>query len=48
MLPGKRNFKTTVSMGKVMAANLWGIHGMILIDLVPCDGMVTAVPGWAC
>jgi len=48
MLPGKRNFKTTVSMGKVMAANLWSIHGMILIDLVSCDVMMTTVPSWAC
>jgi len=48
MLPGKRNIKTTVSMGKVMAADLWGIHRMILIDIVSCDVMVTTVPGWAC
>jgi hypothetical protein len=48
VLPERGNFKTTVSMGMVMAANFWDIHRTILIGFVSCGVLVTAIPGWAC
>jgi hypothetical protein len=41
-LPAKQ-FKTAVSIGKVMTVNFWDIDRSILIDFTPCDATVTAV-----